>query len=348
MKFKFAIFFILLFFSKLTTYAQYTYYKANVIKNDNESFECFIKMENKDNYHKRIIYKTNNKSSEQKLFSDDIQKFTLEIGETYESKEIAIKAKDGKFISKKVLLRKSISGFLSLYEYKSSNSFRYFLQKRNEKLIEVLREDGTAYITINDKTQGNFDKIRDLISDCEEVAVKFNNKYIQDWNRKNIRKMVVEYNECKNEEFTLNYESNKPSSISFGGMFTYPRNPILSNTNGQGFTIFSDIYLKGLGRRTKLTLEGQHLFLRDTSREVGYTNIWLSISYHHFHHKKFDPYLKFGVGTSIYSKIQVIPSNIGPSVILGCGVNYHINDKLYIKGEYTNFNYLRLGVAYRL
>lgn len=358
----FAILTVIFCFFSLYSNAQDIFYNGSITKNNGEKENGLIKFMHKDNYHNGITYKKDKKSEATYYKSADIAGFEIE-AEVYKSFEIFVLNEDGETgYFEKRLLKNTIEGYLSLYEFKNSNTFRYFIQKGNDgELIELLREMGSGYVTLVNKYQGNMDKVRAILEDCESVAIKFNNEYLQNLDKKNIRKMVIEYNECKSQEYTLNYKSQKPASIAIGGM--YDRRIIgnsLTNSTLNGAILFTDFYHKSMGKNGSMTLSAEYTKSKGTFYKYYFINnqavidtvnqendmrFSLYYNYHLLKTHKFDPYLSLGAG--YISELQEGQTASFLYPYLAVGLNYHISNNFYIKAEYSSFIFGRLGVAYK-
>jgi hypothetical protein len=340
-------------FFSFNSNAQDLFYTGSIIKNNGEKENGLIKVEvtNKDGFYSGVTYKKDKKSGVIYYKSNEIAGFEIETGDVYKSFEIFVLNEDGEtgYFGYR-FLKNTITGYLSLYEFKNSNTFRYFIQKGNDgELIELLREQGSGYVTLVDKYQGNMDKVRAILEDCESVAIKFNNEYLQDLNKKNIRKMVIGYNECKSQEYTLNYKSQYPASIAIGGM--YDRRIIgnsLTNSTLNGAILFTDFYHKSMGKNGSMTLSAEYTKSKgiNTVNQENDMRFSLYYNYHLLKTHKFDPYLSLGAW--YISELQ--QGQIGYSFLypyIAAGMNYHISDNFYIKAEYSSFVFGRLGVAYK-
>jgi hypothetical protein len=360
-----AILIIVLSIISISSNAQDVFYKGSIIKPDGEKIEGLIKYEltEKDNYHHGIVYKKDKNSNRIYYTAFQLAGFEMETDDYYKSFEIFVVSKDGKTGSlKKKFLKNTITGYLSLYEFKNSNTFRFFIQKGSDgELIEVLREEGSAFISLVNRHQGNMDKVRAILEDCESVAMKFNNEYLQDLNRKSIRRMVVEYNECKLQKYTLNDKSKYPTNIAIGGMYNVRFLSISPSDNLMGFLVFTDFYHKIMGKSGNMTFLGEYATRKgvfyntnsqtvpiDTFYQKNYMRLALTYNYHPIMRSKFDPYVSLGIWHSYEIKKGELQNDfLFPFPYLAAGINYHLLENVYLKAEYSSFIYFRFGAAYK-
>jgi hypothetical protein len=137
---------------------------------------------------------------------DEVLEYGFNDGRIYLSKIIKIDNEE-----KKVFLERLCKGSINLYLYKDKNGSKFFLEKDNEQLVEILRNgnDNRTYK----------DLLEFYVQDCVNVAEAL--KLVK-YNKLSLSKFINQYNTCSNRHF---------NTVRFGLSFGYGRSKPVNSKN---------------------------------------------------------------------------------------------------------------------
>lgn len=225
MKKKLPILLFILFTSSF--YAQINYDKSYFIDNNGNKTECFIKDRDKKDNPTTFEYKLSvNDSQLMKGDIKNVKEFKIENVLKYERATVKLDTstvnlnslnenKDPQWKEVTVFLEVLVDSKVSLYEYKSGNTKRFFYKTESGTIEQLIHKKYTVNDDTGTKLVSNNDFQKQLWQN-----VNCGNRSIDDflklkYGQKDLMKYFIEYNKCKKNTIVSFDKKSESGSINF-------------------------------------------------------------------------------------------------------------------------------------
>ncbi len=211
---------ILLSFLTINVYAQIDFEKGYFINNENQKTDCLIKNIDWKNNPTKFDYKLNENAAKETVTIKTVQEFGIHNVSKYVRADVKIdrsseailnlsKERKPIFEADTLFLKILIEGKASLYRYYEGNLERYFYNKDNSKIEQlVFKSYKNSKNTIAKNIQYQQQLINNLkcssFSDEKAIRLKYE--------KKDLTRFFVAYNECQKESFT-NFETKQKRDL---------------------------------------------------------------------------------------------------------------------------------------
>jgi hypothetical protein len=351
----FVFLFILLFYSKNYGQLVDSFEKANIELFNGEKYEGLVKIGDKYDMAKQIIFKRTGSVSEVFYTPTEIKKLTLNNGEIY----VALNIKVNKNKTELVLFGKQlIDGLASLYqgEYEADDIF-------------IISNNGINYVLQNDKIRQT-ELVKFNYEGYLKLALEdiFNTQKKINFNEKEFVKLVLEYNKSKGTDSKVVEYKSKPIHyyLGFLGMG-------IPNRMGDSELFVQSMYRTYFPNFSKSTSLNIGLSYYNYKYSEEFSNIYgnkFMVDYktnlislpiqiqQNILNKKIRPFFYLGINLSYiksedqYGNSQVgngLQNNFGVGLLYGAGLEFDVYKKLLIKSELRSeiFGHLLLvGIGY--
>lgn len=270
------LFFLLGWFISTSLLAQSEFVRGQYTDKDNNTKECYVKVEKWNYIPSRFYIKANENSEEVKLSSEDINELIIERIAKFKLVEAEI---DNKYVTphtaklvrnNKILVKVLVEGKASLYqaEYNDGVLFWYSL---NEGKLNLLKY--RTYQNANGKEMEDYSYKSQIQADikCDDVSLKdiLSLKYTS----KALTEYFTNYNKYCTSEDPDTYFQHAPSSTQkfsfspFVGMSNYTMTRPTGKWDDEAMTVNGSGFLFGI----------------DMELGVGKKNTWAIVSQMHFY-----------------------------------------------------------------
>ncbi|MHA7057299.1 tRNA modification GTPase [Aquimarina sp. M1] len=198
------------------TFGQITFDQGYFITNTNEKVECLIRNNDWKNNPKEIKYKLNEDSEEKVFSTKNCKEFGIDNISKYQRSEVQIDRssnnttdlsvnKEPIFNKEVLFLKILIEGEKNLYKYADKNLTRYFYNKDDNTISQLIFKN---YINSENKIGKNTAYKVQLWQDlkCNSITIKTINNV--GYNSKDLTRFFENYNKCQQSEFT-NYTTKQ-------------------------------------------------------------------------------------------------------------------------------------------
>lgn len=197
------------------SYSQISFEIGYFIDNDNKKTNCLIKNMDWESNPTKFEYKLSEESESKKKTIQTVKEFgvinvskyiksTVNIDRSSENINKLTTNKNPVFNEEALFLKVLIQGKASLYEYKDANLKRYFYNKGDSKIKQLIFK---SYKDDENKLKEN-NTFREQLFDALNCSdFKIDNFLNLDYYKKALVNLFVEYNECMDETL-INYEDN--------------------------------------------------------------------------------------------------------------------------------------------
>lgn len=258
------ILFLLITILTLNCYSQISFENGYYIDNTNQKINCLIKNIDWKNNPTEFEYKLSENSESKKATIKTIKEFgidniskyvrsTVNIDRSSEDINNLSDDKNPIFKEEELFLKVLVEGKATLYQYVYSNLIRYFYNKDNSNIEQLIFK---SYKITNNKIGENNRFKQQLWNDLKCPNFKMSKIESLDYNKKMLVNFFVEYNNCKNQEY-VNYEKKKKrdlfnltirprinnSSLTIQNSVFNSRNTDFENKIGFGFGIEAEFIL---------------------------------------------------------------------------------------------------------
>lgn len=159
------------------------------------------------------IFKNDNSSEIQKFNPGEIQSYRFTDGKFYVSKTIKTDLEE-----KTVFLEFLVDGITNLYFLRDINNYKYFLEDKNGKFLELSNETITEEVEGKGEIQRNSNRYIGLLhasfADCKEIQPQINNVNLGHKSLINITKKYHNY-VCDTEECIVYEKKVQPAKVRF-------------------------------------------------------------------------------------------------------------------------------------
>jgi hypothetical protein len=211
---------IFIIFLSINSYSQINFEKGYYINNSNEKIECLIKNMDWNNNPVEFEYKLLEDTDIKNKKIKSVQEFGLNNLSKYIRREVKIdrsklntnnlsKERKPIFEVEELFLKVLIEGKSNLYEYVDGNLRRYFYSLDNSEIDQLVFK---KFITKNNNLGQNNTYKQQLWSNLKCTDFKISRIENLTYNKNDLIKFFVEYNECHNHNF-INYKSNKKKDL---------------------------------------------------------------------------------------------------------------------------------------
>lgn len=214
------ILFILITILSLNCYSQISFEKGYYIDNTNQKINCLIKNIDWKNNPIKFEYKLS-ENSESKIATiktikefgiDNISKYirsTINIDRSSENINNLSNDKNPIFKEEELFLKVLVEGKATLYQYIDSNLKRYFYNKENSNIEQLIFK---RYKTTENKIGENNRFKQQLWNDLKCPNFKMSKIENLDYKKSMLTNFFVEYNNCNNQEY-VNYEEKQKRDL---------------------------------------------------------------------------------------------------------------------------------------
>lgn len=210
------IIFLLVSILSFSCYSQIKFEKGYIIDNDNQKKSCLIKNLDWRNNPVEFEYKISENSEIKKATIKQIKEFGIDNVSKYVRAKVdmdrssnnlnSISTDRNPIFKKEVLfLKVLVDGKSTLYEYVDENLRRYFYNKDNSPIKQLVYK---IYKTYEDDIRKNERFKKQLLDDLKCPSIEFSKIKGLEYKKKSLVNFFVEYNTCSNQEFT-NFEKKQ-------------------------------------------------------------------------------------------------------------------------------------------
>lgn len=221
------LFFAIIF--SLNSFSQSTFIKGYFMNNSNEKTNCLIKNIDWLNNPTEFKYRINENSEVKTLTIDDVKEFgvlntfkyarhTAEIERSGKlAKELDFD-KNPIFNTEKLFLKVLIEGKANLYFYQDKGLFRYFFNKNNAEVKQLVSKHYLTNVS-EVKINNQFRRQLWIALNCESISMNSLKK--MRYRKSDLVQFFVKYNKCSNSEF-INYQKKKKKNKDFFNLTLRP------------------------------------------------------------------------------------------------------------------------------
>jgi hypothetical protein len=197
----------------LNGFTQSTFLKGYYINNSDKKIDCLIKNDDWLNNPTEFKYKITENSEHKTLTINSVKEFAILNISKYVRKNIEIDRsstivnemdynKNPVFNKEELFLKVLIEGKANLYLYEDSGLFRYFFNKDNDDVTQLVYKN---YLTYDGQVGKNKEFRQQLWTTlkCESISVNHLEKL--NYRKNELIEFFIKYNECSNSEF-VNYQ----------------------------------------------------------------------------------------------------------------------------------------------
>ena len=247
MKKQLLLFSIIIF--SLHCYSQNSYQKGYYITNADQRISCLIKNVDWKNNPTTFDYRLSENGETQKINIKLAKEFGIDSVSKYirrkvnidrSSENIQAISKDRKaiFQEEELFLKVLVEGEASLYLYESGNLRRFFYNKRNMNVEQLIYK---SYKTSNHKIAKNYRFKNQLLNNLKCSTLKIKKVGNLEYRQQDLVSFFVEYNRCKSEEYIIYGKKEKRDLLNLSlrpglNISTLSIENIGSNTNTTDFS----------------------------------------------------------------------------------------------------------------
>jgi len=257
------LFFLTIILS-LNCYSQISFEKGYYINNKNQKINCQIKNTDWKNNPTEFEYKLSENTEPQKATIKSVKEFgidniskyirsTVNIDRSSEFINYLSNNKRPIFKKEELFLKVLVEGKSTLYQYVDGNLIRYFYNKDNSNIEQLIFK---SYKT-NENNIGKNNRFRQqLWNDLKCSNFKMSKIENLDYKKNDLVNFFVEYNKCNNQEY-VNFEKKQKrnifnliirprlnsSSLTIQNFVSNSRNTDFENKIGFGFGLEAEFIL---------------------------------------------------------------------------------------------------------
>ncbi|WP_196890439.1 porin family protein [Aureivirga marina] len=214
------ILFLLMTVLSLSCYAQITFDKGYYIDNNNQKVECFIKNVQWRSSPFKFEYKLTEDGNSEKATIATVKEFGIyndfkyirmivDMDRSNNNINDLTYSKEPVFEKEELYLKVLVEGEYTLYQYSERNLKRYFYNKENEEIKQLIFK---VYRDSEGKIQENNEYKRQLFADLKCPDFKMSKFAKLKYRKDDLTDYFVEYNNCNNLEF-FNFEKKKKRDL---------------------------------------------------------------------------------------------------------------------------------------
>lgn len=204
----------------INAYAQITFEKGYYIDNDNQKVDCLIKNIDWKSNPTKFDYKSNESAEKETGNLETIKEFGINNTSKYVRANVKIdrsseailglsKERKPNFEADTLFLKVLIEGKANLYQYYEGNLERYFYNKDNSNIEQLVFK---TYKKSGNIIAKNLQYQQQLINSLQCATVSENKAKNLRYEKKDLIRFFVAYNECQAVSFT-NFETKKKRNI---------------------------------------------------------------------------------------------------------------------------------------
>ncbi len=201
-------------------YSQISFEKGYYINDSDQKVECLIKNVDWKNNPTKFEYKLTEDSEKKIATTKTIKEFGVLNASKYRRCLVNIDRSRNTvgemsnhrkpvFKEEVLFLKVLIEGKASLYSFEDGNLNRYFYNKDNAEVEQLVFK---YYLTPNDQVRENKRYKQQLFNDLKCSNVTIDKVENVDYNKGDLINFFVEYNKCSNEEF-INFEKKQKKNL---------------------------------------------------------------------------------------------------------------------------------------
>ncbi|WP_298546280.1 tRNA modification GTPase [uncultured Aquimarina sp.] len=293
---------ILITILSLKSYSQITFEKGYYINNANQKINCLIKNIDWRNNPDKFEYKLSENSESKNATIKSVKEFgvnniskyirnTVDIDRSTDNINNIFYDKRPIFKQEELFLKVLIEGKSSLYQYVDGNIERYFYNKDNSSIEQLIFK---RYKTVENKIAENNRFKQQLWIDLKCPNFKISKIENLDYKKNELVDFFIEYNNCNNEKI-VNFEEKQKrdlfnltirprlnsSSLSIQNSSSDSRNTNFGNKIGFGFGVEAEFVFPFNKSKWAVSIEPTYqnfksektTNLNDTSGEVLIANV---------------------------------------------------------------------------
>ncbi|WP_299256644.1 tRNA modification GTPase [uncultured Aquimarina sp.] len=256
--------FVLMTILSLNCYSQITYEKGYYINNTNQKINCLIKNIDWRNNPNKFEYKLSENSESKNATIKSVKEFGINNISKYIRNTVNIDRSSDNinniyfnkrpiFEEEELFLKVLVGGKSSLYQYVDGNIERYFYNKDNSNIEQLIFK---RYKTNENKIGKNNRFKQQLWNDLKCSSFKMSKIENLDYKKNELVNFFIEYNNCNNQE-SVNFEEKQKrdlfnltirprlnsSSLTIQNSVSNSRNNDFDNEIGFGFGIEAEFIL---------------------------------------------------------------------------------------------------------
>ncbi len=268
--------FLLTAILSLNCYSQITYEKGYYIDNMNQKINCLIKNVDWKNNPTEFEYKLSENSEPKRANLESVKEFginniskyirnTVDIDRSSEDLNKLSNYKKPIFKKEKLFLKVLVEGKSNLYQYVEGNLKRYFYNKDNSNVEQLIFK---SYRVADGKVGKNNRFKQQLWNDLKCPSFKMGKIESLKYKKNELVKFFVEYNKCNNQEY-VNFEEKRKkdlfnltvrprlnsSSLTIQNSVSKSRNTDFGNKIGFGLGIEAEFILPFNKNKWTITVE---------------------------------------------------------------------------------------------
>ena len=377
--------FLLALIAYIHSYSQINLEKGYLIDNSNQKTNCFVKNVDWQNNPTEFEYQLTENSSIEKASIETIKEFGIYNTSKYIRVKVKIDRSTGDInnldYEKKAILKEEIlflkvlvQGNSSLYQYVDNNLNRYFYNKDNSAIEQLIFKN----YKIGTKLGENNRYKQQLWNNLKCPTFTFDKIKNIDYNKNELVAFFIEYNKCNNNEF-INFEEKQKrnlfnlnirpglnySSLSIQNSLSSSKDAKFNNELTFRFGLEAEFIMPFNKDKWALIVEPTYQYFKSEKElstqniKADYTSIELPIGIRHYFFLNSNSKLFFN-GSFIFdlSGNSMINSDSGPDLEirtfnnLAFGLGYKKNDKYSLEFRYHTdrnllYDYLIWNSSYK-
>jgi hypothetical protein len=316
MKMKKQLVFILTAIVSLNCYSQVSFEKGHYVDNNNQKTNCLIKNIDWKNNPTEFEYKLSENGESKKITIKSIKEFgidntskyvrsTVNIDRSSENTKKLSNDENPVFKEEELFLKVLVEGKATLYQYIDSNLRRYFYNKENSNIEQLIFK---SYKTTDNNVGENNRFKQQLWVDLKCPNFKMNKIEYLEYKKSSLVAFFIEYSKCHNNEL-INFESKQKrdlfnliirprinsSSLTIVNSYYDSKSTAFGNKMGFGFGLEAEFILPYNKNKWAIVIEPtyQSYKSKKTSNvsnisggiliaEVNYSSIEIPVSLRHY------------------------------------------------------------------
>ena len=363
--------FLLTIFISINCFSQISFEKGYYINNSDQKIDCFIKNIDWLDNPIKFEYKITENSDEKTIVIKSVKEFGIYNISKYirstvnidRSSEVINKISNDKkpiFKEEQLFLKMLVEGKSNLYQYIDGELIRYFYDKENTKVTQLIYK---SYSTDENYIGKNNRFRQQLWSDLKCSTFTMNKMEYLDYKKNELVNYFVAYNKSNNQEY-VNFEEKQKrdlfnlnfrpgfnlSNLSIENSISYSRNTDFDAEIGFRFGVEAELIMPFNKNKWSIIIEPTYQYfkaeknIRATQNvKIDYSSIELPIGVRHYFYlnenSKFFINGSFIVDFSSNSVIDFQPDSdleIKTGTNLAFGIGYKHNNKYSLEVRYLS------------
>lgn len=356
-------------------YSQVSFDKGYYINNSDQKIDCFIKNEDWNYNPTEIEYKLTENSEEKKATIRTVKEFgvyniskfigtEVKIDRSSENRNKLSYDKKAILNEEKLFLKVLVEGQANLYEYTDANLTRYFYNKKDSIIEQLIYK---SYKHSQDVIGKNNKYKQQLWNNLKCKTLTINDAEKLEYTNGDLTRFFVAYNECNNQDY-VNYEAKQKkdlfnltirpglnySTLSLNNNITNYKDVDFGSELGFRFGIEAEFIMPFNKNKWSLLIEPTYQYFKSEqviesgNVKIDYKSIELPLGIRHYfflnENSKIFINGSFLLDFSLNSTIEyttVVNLDIETGVNLAFGLGYKFNDRYSMELRYlTNRNIL--------